>query len=186
MSLPFKKRKVSIPLKLKVDRLAKAVSRQKPDLQEYTLEAAFSTTTNGYNENVIDLAPSGLLANVSGDFIVEKVDYRVQLDSAGSFVRGRVDVMVPKKNAALLSTGGTDPNEFFSDKQLKSYSSRTWMGVQQSPFVNPSGTARLGLVVKREESVVTHNNPYLVLRYDTNGTNTVNGTVCVRVLYREK
>lgn len=186
MSLPLKKRKYSLPLKVKVDRLAKAVSRQKPDLQEYTIEAAFNTNVSGYNENIFDLAPSALMANVDGDFIVEKVEYRVQLDSAGSFVRGRVDVMVPKKNVALLSTGATSPNEMFSDKQLKSYHSRLWMGVQQSPFVCPSGIVKLGLVVKREEGVVCRNNPYLVLRYNTNGTAAVTGGVCVKIYYREK
>lgn len=186
MVLPLKKRKLSVPLAVKVDRLSKAVSRNKPDLQQYTLDAALNTNVGGYNETVIDLAPAGMLANVSGDFIVERVDYRVQLDTTGSFVRGRVDVMVPKKNAVLITTGSTSPNEMFSDKQIKSYHSSVWMAPTNSPFCCPSGSARLGLVVKREESVITANNPYLVLRYNTNGTSAVVGTICVRVHYREK
>lgn len=186
MVLPLKKRKLSVPLTVKVDRLAKAVSRNKPDLQQYTLETGFNTNVNGYNETVIDLAPAGLLANVSGDFMVERIDYRVQCDTPGAMLRGRVDVMVPKKNAVLVTTGSTSPNEFFSDKQIKSYHSTLWMPGATSPFVCAQGTARLGLVVKREESVITANNPYLVMRYLTNGTGNVAGTLCVRVTYREK
>jgi len=186
MVLPLKKRKLSVPLTVKVDRLAKAVSRNKPDLQQYVLDAGFNTTTNGFVESVIDLAPAALIANVNGDFVVEKIDYRVQLDTQGSFVRGRVDVIVPKKNPVLTSTGSTSPNEMFSDKLYKSYHSTLWQPGSTSPFVCPSGTARLGLVVKREESTIMGNNPYLVLRYNTNGSQNVIGTICVRVHYREK
>lgn len=186
MTLPFKKRKMTVPLTVKVNRLAKAVGRQRPDTQEWMIDTAVSSTTVGYNEELVDLIPTSVLGTVSGDFIVERVDYRVILDSVGSFARGRVDVIVPKKDSAIVSTGAVSSQEFYHDKNIKSYQSKLWLPSAASPFFGPEGTCKLGLVVKRDDFVITRNQPYLLLRWNSSSTASVNIKIHARVHYREK
>lgn len=186
MSLPLKKRKMSVPLAVKVDRLSKAVSRQRPDKQQAMIATAFSTTVNGFNEQLVDCLPVDLLQNVSGDFVVERIEYRVAIDTPGALLRGRVDVIVPQESNQITATGAVASNQFFADKELKSYSSRPFYPGASSPYVIAQGAARLGLIVKKQNNIVTRNNPYLVLRYQTNGTGAVGLKVFVRITYREK
>lgn len=184
--LPIKKRKVSAPLAVKVDRLAKAVSRQRPDRQQAMISTAFSTTVNGFNEQLVDCLPADLVQNVAGDFVVERIEFRVSVDTAGSLSRGRVDVIVPQESNQITTTGAIAANAFFADKEYKSYASKPLYPNAASPYVICQGAARLGLVVKKQNNIVTRNNPYLVLRYQTTGVSAVGLKVFVRITYREK
>lgn len=187
MSLPFKKRKMNVPLTVKVNRLAKAVSRSKPDRQQYNFTATVNSTTTGYNENLIDCLPSALLDTVSGDFLIESVEYRVTLTSSGNFARGRVDVVIPKAEGVAVSTGVSTDSAYLLDKVLKSYQSTAWYNSTSSPWHNPGAKTRLGLVTKRQGTgVTTGNNPYILVRHIASGTTQVTYTVDVRVTYREK
>lgn len=186
MSLPLKKRKLAVPLAVKVDRLSKAVSRQRPDKQQSMISTAFSTNTTGFTEQLVDCLPADLVQNVAGDFIVERIEYRVVIDTPGSLLRGRVDVIVPQESNQITTTGAIASNSFFADKEYKSYSSRALYPGAHSPYVIAQGAARLGLVVKKQNNIITRNNPYLAIRYHTNGTQAVGLKVFVRITFREK
>lgn len=186
MALPFKKRKLSVPLTVKVDRLAKAVRKNKPDMQQYVASAAYSTNTQGYNEHLFDCIPQDVLDTVDGDFVIEKVEFRAIIDTPGSITRGRVDVIVPQNAGQIASTGLVATSDFTLDKQLKSYASKPLYPSSSSPYFICQGQARLGLVAKRLGNEIQRNNPYVLLRYTTSGTGTVIPKVFIRVTYREK
>lgn len=185
MSLPFKKRKMNVPLAVKVNRLAKAVSRQKPDLQQATISSVCTNSVVGYNEFLIDCYPSDLMQNTEGNFIIEKVEARAYVTSATGQKLMTIDIF-NSRDGQIPSTGGNYPQQFDPQKSFKTYAHSYISGNDASPNRYVQISARPRLVVRRNGGGSAVNNQvYVMVRTDCSA---INGSIKVEVsvYFREK
>lgn len=183
--LPLKKRKVNSGLAAEVTALKRKVSRISPDKQTYEGSGTVSRTVVGFQEAVIDVT-SGCLDNVDGDFIIERVDFRVVPTAGSTVAEMRTDVIALKMDPTTAGTGATNTSQFFDPKILKTYSTSASYGQAGHGDLLMEGSARTGLVVKNTAGTVVRNRHYLIVRWRQVSTTDPGMQYAFQVTYKEK
>lgn len=181
---PLMKKRKAVPLSVKVNRLEKAVNRQRPDLQYAQISVSASAGINGYNEWLIDCLPSDVLDNVKGDFYIESIHARANVRNATGFLQARLDIL-DSKDGGVSSLGATDPQQFLPPKVYKTYAS-DWMAANDANWKDSIEIkAYPKLLVSRQNGVTVRHQPYVAFRENTNATGG-NTKIDVLIAFREK
>lgn len=179
----MKKRK-AVPLSVKVNRLEKAVNRQRPDLQYAQITVSANAGINGYNEWLIDCLPADVLNNVKGDFYIESIHARASVRNATGFLQGRMDI-IDSKDGGIASLGASDVQQYLPPKVYKTYAS-DWIAANDANWkdaieikCNPK------LQVVNTAGIVVRHHPYVAYRMNTIATGGVT-RIDILVAFREK
>lgn len=184
MSLPLKKRKVSVPLQVKVDRIQRQLYRQRPDLQYAAITATLAAGITGYNEWLIDLLPADVLDNVTGDFFIEAIHMRVHTRTSTGFTTARADIL-DSIDGGITGIGSNDPNQYLPPKLYKTFASN-WLAANDAnsrDIIELKCKPKM-LVTKQGTAVVRHH-PYAALRMLTTAAG-ASTRVDILVAFREK